>query len=276
MPKLIFTNTSGEYWTRAASLLHTDVDGIQDLGHDPDVRIYFIAGGQHGVTTGVTRGIYTNLINQLDHRPILRALLVVLDDWATRGVEPPPSRYPRIDDGTLVDVEAYRSTFPTLPGVVVPVSPYTPARLDLGPMWESEGIISTVPARSGSAFRSLVPAPDADGNDRAGVRLPDVAVPLATFTGWNLRAAEAGAEGQLARFNGSYVPFESSADDRVSAGDPRQSVLERFPSFKVYFGMVAEAAVELACRRFLLNEDVVRVLRTAEKRRGIWPDPAGN
>lgn len=270
LPRLMFTNTSGEYWTRAASLLHTDPAGVHELGHDPSVRIYAISGGQHGVTTEPTRGIYKNVINQLDHRPILRALLVALDDWATRGVEPPPSQYPRIEDGTLVDLTAYRSAFPKGLGVDVPGSLYTPTRLDMGPAWESSGIIDRVPAVPGAAFRTLVPAPDPDGNDRGGVRLPDVAVPLATFTGWNPRAAEAGAEGQLARFNGSYFPFAATSDQRQSAGDSRPSILERYPTFEAYLGKVAESALGLERRRFLLDEDVVRILRSSQARRRLW------
>ncbi|WP_161602374.1 alpha/beta hydrolase domain-containing protein [Tautonia marina] len=270
VPKMIFTNTSAEYWTRAASLLHTDVDGTIDVGHDPNVRIYFIAGGQHGVSTGRSRGIYLNLINTLDYRGVLRALLVALDDWATRDVEPPPSRYPRIDDGTLIRAETYHRTFPELPGVALPRAHYVPTRLDFGPRWESEGIIDKVPAVVGEPFRTLVPAPDTDGNDRAGIRLPQLAVPIATFTGWNLRSAEAGAAGQLAKFNGSFLPFPVDEQQRIDSGDPRPSVLERYPTFEHYLGRFSEELLELESQRFLLDEDVVGLLRAAEASRTLW------
>ncbi|WP_169979424.1 alpha/beta hydrolase domain-containing protein [Tautonia rosea] len=270
VPKMVFTNTSAEYWTRAASLLHTDVDGTVDVGHDPNVRIYFIAGGQHGVTTETSRGIYVNLINTLDYRGVLRALLVALDDWATRGVEPPPSRYPRIDDGTLIRADAYRRTFPELPGIALPRTHYVPTRLNFGPRWESEGIIDEVPAVAGQPFLSLVPAPDADGNDRAGIRLPQLAVPVATFTGWNLRSVEAGAAGQLAKFNGSLLPFPGDERQRVAKGDLRLSVQARYPNFAHYLGLYSECLLELESQRFLLDEDVVRLLRAAEASRSSW------
>src|SRR5260370_11486428 len=120
VPKLFFTGTSTEYWTRATSLLHTDVEGKADIPPDPSVRIYFITGGQHGVSSSPERGIYQNPVNVLDHRPVLRALLVQLDRWVTSGTEPPASRIPRIADGTLVDLAQYRASFPAIPGARPP------------------------------------------------------------------------------------------------------------------------------------------------------------
>ncbi|MEW4566647.1 alpha/beta hydrolase domain-containing protein [Tautonia sp. JC769] len=276
VPKMMFTNTSAEYWTRAASLLHTDVEGTVDVGHDPDVRIYFISGGQHGVSSGLSRGIYANWINNLDYRGVLRALLVALDDWATRGVEPPPSRYPRIEDGTLIAAEEYRRVFPDVPGIDLPQSHYVPTRLDFGPRWESEGIIDEVPAIVGEPFRTLVPAPDADGNDRAGIRLPQIAVPVATFTGWNLRREEAGAAGQLAKFNGSFLPFPVDEVQRSTFDDPRVSVRERYPTFDLFFRRFGECLLELESERFLLDGDVVDLLREAEGYRALWGADSSN
>jgi hypothetical protein len=263
VPKIFFTGTSTEYWARAASLLHTDVEGKRDVDHDENVRIYFIAGAQHGVSSSPTRGMYQHPVNILDHRPVLRALLTALDRWVSTGTLPPASTYPRIDDGTLVAFETHRQSFPTIPDVRIPEVLYTPQRLDFGPRWQTEGIADHVPPKVGPAYRTLVPAVDADGNERAGIRLPDVAVPLATYAGWNLRGADCGAEGMLARWSGSYLAFPRTPEERQRTGDPRPSVQERYPTREVYLARLAAAAIELREQRFLLDEDVVRILRIA-------------
>jgi hypothetical protein len=269
VPKLFFTTTSTEYWTRAASLLHTDVEGKRDVEPDPSVRIYFFTGGQHGNTASMEKGIYENPRNVIDHRPLLRALLAALDRWVSEGTEPPPSRFPRIADGTLVDLQAYRSGFPRVPGVRVPEHLFEPLRLDLGPRWKTAGIADVVPPRPGAPYRTLVPAVDADGNERAGIRLPDVAVPWAAFCGWNTRASSAGAEGRLARWAGSTLPFARTAAERAASGDPRPSIRERYPTRADYLARIQAAALDLEKEGFLLEEDVVRILRIAAER-GWW------
>jgi hypothetical protein len=269
VPKMFFTETSTEYWARAASLLHTDVTGETDVGLDPQVRLYFITGAQHGNAASSDRGIYKNPVNILDHRPVLRALLTALDRWVTIGAEPPASRYPRIADGTLIDFEAYRRTAPSIPGVSVPAAFYVPVRLDFGPRFASDGIADIVPPRVGPAFRTLVPAVDLDGNELAGIRLPDVAAPLATYAGWNQRDAAAGAEGALGRWSGSYLPFARTAADRAQSRDPRLSIRERYPTREAYLLRVADAALTLQADRFLLDEDVVAIQRAAADRQ-LW------
>ena len=270
IPKIFFVQTSTEYWTRAASLLHTDVDGKRDVSLDPNVRLYLAAGAQHLGGTTTERRSYQNLCNPLNDRPyILRALLVALDDWASRGVPPPDSRYPRISNGTLVPVEEYAKMFPKIPGVQPPKVCYTPLRLDFGPRWETEGIADIVPPKIGKPYRTLVPAVDRDGNEVAGIRLPDVAVPLATYTGWNLRAAPFGAEGMLAPYYGSYLPFARTHEERLKTGDPRPAVLERYPSRTVYLHHVKESVQRLRSERFLLDEDAAALLKIAEERQ-LW------
>ncbi len=267
MPKIFFTQSSTEYWTRGASLLHTDVDGKRDASLDPNVRLYLAAGAQHLGGTTTDRRSYQNLCNPLNDRPpILRALLVALDDWASRGVPPPDSRYPRISNGTLVTVEEYAKMFPKIPGVRPPKVCYTPFRLDFGSRWEKEGIANIVPPKIGKPYRTLVPSVDRDGNEIAGIHLPDVAVPQATYTGWNLRAAAAGAEGMLAPYYGSYLPFARTAEERQKTGDPRPSVMERYPSRMVYLHHVKEAVRRLRSERLLLEEDAAALLKTAEQR----------
>jgi hypothetical protein len=147
---------------------------------------------------------------------------------------------------------------------------YVPMRLDFGPRWKELGIADIVPPHIGPPYRMLVPAVDADGNEIAGIRLPDIAVPAATFTGWNMRSESVGAAGALGRWNGSYLPFALTAEERKQSGDPRLSVAERYPTRDAYLARVAEAAVGLRDEGFLLDEDVVAILKTAAAR-SYWP-----
>ncbi len=270
VPLLMYTGTSTEYWTRAASPLHTNTAGTKDAAVDERVRVYVIAGGQHGITAARDR-VFANLPNPLDHSPPLRALLLALDRWATAGTLPPPSLYPRIDGNALVTATAYAASFPRIPGARPPRGNLEPPRLDLGPRFEPQGIIDRQPPVFGAAFVTLVPAPDADGNDLGGIRLPEVAVPLGTYTGWNLRPAAMGAEGHLARWSGSFFPFATAAAERTKAGDPRASLAERYSSQADYVRRVEAAADGLRKQGYLLDEDARALV---EKALGLpWPPP---
>jgi len=266
IPKIFFVQTATEYWSRAASLLHADVAGSKDLTLDPNVRIYSIAGAQHLGAGPTDRGICQYPRNPLKHRgPVLRALLVAMDQWLTSNAEPPASQYPRIDDGSLVDVATFRKQFPRIPGVAVPESCYQPLRLDPGPRWHSEGIADHVPPLQGAPYRTLVPAVDADGNEVAGIRLPEVAVPLATYMGWNLRDEAAGAGGLLAGLHGSWLEFPRTSP----SGDPRPSIRQRYPNREVYLSRYADAVLDLWNQRYLLEEDAMDMLNEAA-RRDLW------
>jgi len=269
LPKIFITQTSTEYWNRAGSLLHTDVGGRRDVALDPQVRLYHIAGGHHLFSTP-ERGICRYQPNTLNYQPLLRALLAALDVWAGSGIEPPASLYPHIADGTLVDVQTCRRSFPRLPGVDLPQSAYDPLRLDLGPRWESEGIADIVPPKIGKPYRTLVPAVDADGNELAGIRLPDIAVPIATYTGWNLRDDTHGAGGMLTRWVGSTFPFQRTPDERKSSGDPRASIGERYPTRQDYLDRIRQAADRLVRERLLLADDVQPLLTRASTQ-PYWP-----
>ena len=249
VPRMMFVQSSTEYWNRAASLLHTDAQGKTDLELPPEVRVYLVAGAQHLGTGPHTRSICQQPRSILDDRgPILRALLVALDRWVSDGAEPPLSRYPRIDDGTLVSLETFRRQFPSIAGVNLPEAYYQPARLDFGPRFHTEGIAEVIPPTMGPRYRTLVPAVDADGNDLAGIRLPEVAVPLGTFTGWNLRAAPFGAGGKLSRLDGMYLPFARTRPQRQQPGDPRPAVDERYPTRADYLARITEAALRTTRR----------------------------
>ena len=248
LPKVFFTGSSTEYWARSASLIHTDVEGRKDAEIDPNVRMYFVAGLTHG-----------------DRRygPVGRALLVALDQWVSHRIEPPPSQLPRIADGTLVSLDTYRKAFPRIPGVEAPESFFMPFRLDPGPRWCSEGIADNVPPKVGLRYGNLVPQVNVDGNEIAGIHLPDVAVPLATNAGWRVRPQGSPAAGTLERWAGSQWPFPRTAEQRRAKGDRRLSILERYPTRQDYLAKVAGCLLDLKRRRFLLDEDVTNLLEQA-------------
>ena len=268
VPKMFFVQTSTEYWARAASLLHTDVEGKQDLELDPDMHLYLIAGTQHlgGADDIMAKGTARYPLNPVKHRgPVLRALLSALEANLRDGTEPPASRYPRIDDGTLVDLETFRADFPKIPGVEAPAQVYAPLRLDAGPRWKDEGIADVVPPREGKPYVTLVPAVDADGNEKAGIRLPAIAAPRGTATGWNLRDDAFGAGGVLAGLPGAWFPFAKTKAEREAAGDSRPSLEERYPTDAAYLEAFTESLLELRDGGYLLDEDVARLLEQAAR-----------
>ena len=263
LPKLFYTMTSTEYWTRSASLLHSDVLGKVDLAPAPDARLYMFDGAQHGNWRLPTRGPYRNCGNPLDHRPPMRALLLALDAWATRGQAPPASVFPKLADGTLGSVADYRRAFPAVRGLQLPNRNLQPPRLDLGPRFASQGIADKQPPDFGPPFITAVPLPDADGNDRGGIRLPAVAVPLGTYTGWNLRRPEVGAPDDLARWSGSFFPFARGEAERRAAGDLRPSLEERYRARVDYEAKIKAAAETLVRDGFLVEADVAAITTRA-------------
>src|SRR5262249_2932269 len=153
---------------------------------------------QHGPAADPpTLGIADNLPNPGDYRPQLRALLDALDLWVKDDTAPPPSMCPRIDQQTLGRWNQAATGFPALPGVRYPEVLQQPSALDLGPDFESKGIITREPPETRGQYVVLVPKSGPDGNDLGTLLPAEVAVPLATYTGWNLRRREVGAEAQL-------------------------------------------------------------------------------
>ncbi|MGI9488780.1 MAG: alpha/beta hydrolase domain-containing protein [Geminicoccaceae bacterium] len=266
LPKIVYTTTSTEYWTRAASLLHTDVLGQQDVPMAPDTRLYFFAGAQHGNWRWDVRGPYEHCTNALDHRFGMRVLLIALQHWIDGENDPPESVYPTIRAGTLGSVAQYRERFPDIPSARLPIGNLQPPRLDLGPRFASEGIVDLKADRLGQPYMTTVPMPDVDGIDQGGVRLPEIAVPVATYTGWNLRRVETGASEKLARWSGSMLPFTDDEAARLSTDDPRPSLSIRYRSRNDYAEEISAAANRLVGQRFLLEGDVDQILGTALER----------
>jgi len=275
-PKIFFTNTSYEYWGRAASLIHTSADGLKDVAPGENVRIYFLAGLQHFSVPFPPQkaAAGSDLASQQKPNPnpvqwFWRALITDLDQWVKDGTAPPPNTYPRIADSTLVPLSKW--AFPKVPGVNAPHEMNLGYRLDFGPQWKA-GIVSNEPPKVGKAFGVLIPQTDADGNDLGGVRLPELQVPLATYTGWNLRDPSIGASDLRLSFLGSFIPLTRTAADREKSGDPRLSVGERYASREQYMGKFAGAALKLIHDRFLLREDLQAVLERGERE---WNEIAG-
>jgi hypothetical protein len=256
VPKLFYVNNSSEYWNRAASLIATDPGGTRDLPPPSEARIYLIAGAQHYVGGLRERGMFENCVNTLDHYRVMRALLIALERWVRDGIAPPPSRYPRIADGTLVSVAAYRQAFPKIPGFRLPESNLRPPRLDLGPRFESERIADYVPPAMGPPFETLVPKPNPDGLDQGGIQLPEMLVPLGTRTGFNLRSPEVGFRWATGRWDGSFVPFARTEAERLASGDPRPSLATRYAGRRDYEAKVRASAADVVNQGFLLPDEV--------------------
>jgi hypothetical protein len=272
MPKVMHTQSAAEYWHRSGSLVHTDTLGRTDAAIPANVRIYAFGGTQHGPASRPPgRGVADNLLNPGDYRPFLRALLDALDAWVRDGTEPPASVYPRVDQSTLVDWSQEATGFPALPGVRYPEVIQRPSALDVGSDFATKGIVGHEPPRILGHYTVLVPKSDADGND-LGCLLPvEVAVPLATYTGWNLRRRDVGAEGMLASLAGSYIPFPATEAVRQASGDPRISIEKRYGTFATYRKRWEAERDRLVKERYLLAEDGERMMVELESLRRIFP-----
>jgi hypothetical protein len=256
VPKLFYVNNSSEYWNRAASLIATDPDGERDLPPAPEARIYLIAGAQHYVGALPERGIFANCVNTLNHYRAMRALMLAFERWVRDGVEPPPSTYPRIADGTLVTVAAHGKAFPGIPNFRLPEGNLRPPRLDFGSRFETDRVAEQVPPRIGKPFATLVPKPDADGLDQGGITLPELLLPLGTRTGFNTRNEAAGFPGAIGRWDGSFLPFARTEAERQASGDPRPSIEARYANRAAYEEKVRAVATDVVHRGFLLPQDV--------------------
>jgi hypothetical protein len=254
-PLIIEVNTSTEYWQKGASLLHTDPLGQRDLDMAAGVRLFMMAGTQHGGRAGLNavQGNGEHPSNPHNPTPALRALLVALDEWVNQGVEPPASRVPRLADATLVMPEKLK--FPAMPNVQ---SPQRTNRIGVLDDW-IEPRLKTEPG-----YQALVCQTDADGNEIAGIRLPPIAAPIATYTGWNLYKAPY-PEGELCDREGSYWPFATTKAEREALGDFRASLEERYDTHANYVQAVAKAADALVAERLVLPEDAERYINEAKR-----------
>jgi len=257
IPKIFFSNTSYEYWGRVAALIHVTADGKRDARISDNVRIYHFTGLQHFSGPFPPEKGKDDLLGQEPQSPLpiryfWRAMITNMDAWVGRNILPPASSYPRLDNGTLVPLDQW--AFPSIPSVNKPHDANEATRLDFGPNW-GQGFLTVQPPKAGATFPVLVPQVNADGDERDGVRLPEITVPLATYTGWNLRDPAIGASDQRVAFEGSYIPFAQTAEDRKRSGDPRGSIAERYPTREEYLARYQAAVDVLVSEHWILKED---------------------
>jgi Alpha/beta hydrolase domain len=267
VPKIFFSNTSYEYWGRAAALISVDAEGKQDVPLADNVRIYHFTGLQHFSGPSPPQKGAGDLLGQepesaLPIKYFWRAMIVNMDAWVRSDVPPPRSSYPRIDNGTLVPLRDY--AFPPIPDVRRAVEANDAVRLDFGPQWR-QGILSVQPPKVGKPFPVLVPQVDADGNETDGVRLPEIVVPLGTYAGWNLRDPTIGAPDQRVSFEASYIPFAKTASDRRQARDPRKAVEERYGSREDYLDRFGHALDDLIEQHWILPEDRAAMMNRGQQ-----------
>ncbi len=264
VPKIFYTFSSTEYWARAGSLTHTTEDGLKDAPLAPTSRLYFLAGTPHsgGAFPPSNGQQFKQYMNFAQQRWVQRALLLDLDAWVRGEADPPASRYPSIAAGELVPLDAV--DFPRAPSM--PFASYMPSvwRMDYGPLFDSKHIISNEPPSLGSRYAILVPQVNADGNDRSGIRLLEIAVPLGTYSGWNVALPQLRDLQYLAGLIGSFDPFPLTREDRVRTGDSRRSIAERYSSREDYIRQVKRAADDLVRQRFMLAADVPAAVQRAE------------
>jgi Alpha/beta hydrolase domain len=265
VPKIFYTNGSYEYWGRAASLIHTTPDGKRDVPPSKDTRIYFFPGSRHGTGSVPPRHLEAqNLDSTIDYTPSLRALLIAMQAWIKDDTQPPASVYPLIAKDQMVRVGGY--AFPKIPGIATPRSNRLPYRLDF----------SAEPPVLGHPFPALVPQVNPDGNETSGIRMPEIQVPLASYTGWNLRSAKIGAPDQLYSMAGSWIPFPVNKTERENRKDPRASIEERYPSKQDYLEKITAAAHQLVEEGLLLDRDILYLRNRAAKEWDYVTEPRPN
>ena len=283
VPKIMFTNTSAEYWRGDAALIHTDLETLTDAAESSSVRRYHFAGCMHGsgefppIEIRANDGIKGQLpFNSVDYAPLLRAAVDNLDRWVTTGEEPPASRHPSLDDGTAVESHTLLERFAQLPGVRVPTETTRAMRLDYGPEAHLGRTIK-LPADEGEEFPALVADIDETFNERRGICLPDLTVPVATYTGWNLRDESIGNPNLVIGITGGLagwtLPLPATRAEREASGDPRASIEERYADREDYLEKVNRAAMELVGEGYLLEEDMDEVMDLAGRKYDYW---AGN
>jgi len=304
--------SANEYWVKTASLLHTRPDGSADLRDSRFTRNFFMSSMQHGTGTATNRGACQQFGNPLNSAPVQRALFLALDAWADDGRSPPASRVPRLDDGTLVlpadtgfptnipdpfvgnegtptgkvtytGLKTSRYLFNFGPGFYDASNPATFGIPTIFPPVITPPLMplmtdAAVPIMSvnGPVYPSFVPKTDQDGNDIAGLRLPDVTVPLATYTGWGLRRGAQADDG--CESTGQYIPFAKTNADSQASGDPRRSIEERYASFDNYYNRVRRAVDNMVKDRLMLCEDAdgqIERLVNAGLQAGVPPPDGG-
>lgn len=252
-PKVMHLDSEQELW-QGGTLSFVDTTG-RDLPMPDNVRIYAFAGTEHSAQPGGRTSPSCSIAesSSIPWRPFDRALLLALDEWAMKGRTPPPSSYPTVASGTLVELGDY--AFPKL--AQMPYSaPFAGKYLmDLDQQ----------PPLRLQPYPALAPQVDADGNMLGGVRHPFMVAPLATNTGWNTRREGLGSGGMCGA-SGFSIAFAATRAERLATGDPRLSVEERYRNEADYVKRVSAAADRLVRQRLMLRADAEAVKQEAPQR----------
>jgi hypothetical protein len=267
MPRVVITNSGWEYWRGDAALNHIDAATHEDLPGADDVRLYFLAGTDHiGASPLKDAMPLANTPNRLSANLLLRAAFANLVDWVTTDSAPPDSRVPRLGDSSAATREEVLGNFAAIPGASLPDRAALPVTqlVDHGPRVD-DGIV-VWPGVEGKVLTCYVGAVNEDGNEVAGVRLPELQVPLASYTGWNPRAPRPDLPDVLYEFPGSLFRFAATAEARRESGDPRRAISERYADHETYAAAIAAAVDELVADRLLLASDAARAVQSAMNR----------
>jgi Alpha/beta hydrolase domain len=268
-PKIVHTMSDIEYWEASGRGDTTDPLGKRDLKLPSNVRIYQFSSNQHGGFSPVaplptSTGICEQLPDANTYAYNIRALLVALEEWVANGTLPPDSRYSRLDHQSLVPLEQLK--FPQIPGITGPAGIFnTRFAYFRGPQYDTidlSGIIAVEPPIPYAEYPSLVPQIDADGNDIDGLRSHILQAPLGTYTGWNVRAAGF-SQGDACDLTGGYIPFAVTKAQRLSSGDPRLSLQERYGDTAGYVSAVTAAVSSLVSQRYMLASDAAGAIANA-------------
>ena len=269
-PKVMHLDTTSEYWHRSASLVLTDPAGTRDTVIPDDVRVYVFGGSQHGPSSRPSeRGQLPP--NPNVYQPFLETLFMAMDRWITDGTSPPRSVHPTLADGTLVGWQAAKAGWTPLPGVTYPTTIQQPEPVDYGKEFgTTRRIDHHPPKRADDRYGVRVPVLDGDNNERGVLRMPAVSVPVATYTGWNLRNPAIGVPEALLGLAGGYLVFPKTVADRTATSDPRRSIEERYVNFETYVTKVMRAADTLVLTGYLLEEHLPGIKQVAESHRPLF------
>ena len=286
-PLVMNIDSGNEYWVKAGSTLTTDPATGKDVQEPANVRNYFVASAQHGgasapntVAGATSFGVCAQFGSGVEPNPLLRALWVDLDQWID-GTAPPPSAVPSIDKGTAVlaqtgpfsaigigTISQSALGYPAIP--MVQFSGLITVRnlWNFGAQFD-QGILNPYPGTAtGKYYPNSVSKVDADGNDIAGIRLPEVVAPVATNSGWGLRSAAFGGKADGTdgcESTGQSIVFAPTAAARNTIGDPRQSLDERYGNHAGLVAARTAAANALLAQRLLLQDDVNTYIGNAAK-----------
>jgi hypothetical protein len=262
-PKIMQLDGAYEWWGGRASLVVTNGAGA-DLSLPDNVRYYLIPGAGHGGGAGVSTGIVTQPAAgstcQFAGSPVAmaqveRALIPALENWVVKGTAPPASKYPTVAAGNAVLPTASATGFPNLASITVP-NGATAATLALSVSLSRHNQLlltdysAAAPAVNlAKSYTLLVPKVDANGNELGGIAVPEIAAPLATYAGWNVRAA-GHSVGENCQFAGTAIPFATGPTTKA-AGDTRTSLAQLYTGKADYVAKVGAAADALQAAGFL-------------------------